>query len=209
VKLSGELRQEVPIEGHHYTCSSCGQQWHITTWGGEGSDILVLTIKTTNTLNINQWSVVIYVGFTSWQLHVSVHVLDHLQAVLLNTSHVFNLGCLHRVWDQGEGGFRLRNVNIVGFTIWYMFPSYDHLQAEIYLLELTLLTSVQYSYWVRLKSATEEPIVVQLFKTITKRCSSETIDPDSCSGSRKLKSRSRDPQCYRYSSWFSTVSPSE
>jgi hypothetical protein len=49
-----------------------------------------------------------------------------------------NLGCLHllRVWDQGEGGaFRLRNVNIVDFTIYsicYMFWSYDHLQVDIF-----------------------------------------------------------------------------
>jgi hypothetical protein len=38
--------------------------------------------------------------------------------------------------------FRLRNVNIVGFYYLfncYMFQSYDDLQAEVYLLELTLL----------------------------------------------------------------------
>jgi hypothetical protein len=40
--------------------------------------------------------------------------------------------------------FRLRNVTIVGFyylSNCYMFRSYDHLQTEIYLLELTLLTT--------------------------------------------------------------------
>jgi hypothetical protein len=40
--------------------------------------------------------------------------------------------------------FRLRNVNIVGFYYLfncYMFRSYDYLQAEIYLLERTLLTT--------------------------------------------------------------------
>jgi hypothetical protein len=40
--------------------------------------------------------------------------------------------------------FRLRNINIVGFYYLfncYMFRSYDQLQAEIYLLELTLLTT--------------------------------------------------------------------
>jgi hypothetical protein len=49
-----------------------------------------------------------------------------------------------RVWDQGEGFFRLRNVTIVGFYYlfnWYMLRSYDHLQAEIYMLEITLLTT--------------------------------------------------------------------
>jgi hypothetical protein len=46
--------------------------------------------------------------------------------------------------DYGEGVFRLRNVTVVGFYYLfncYMFRSYDHLQAEIYLLELTLLTT--------------------------------------------------------------------
>jgi hypothetical protein len=39
--------------------------------------------------------------------------------------------------------FRLRNVAIVGYYLFdcYMFRSYDHLQAEIYLLEITLLTT--------------------------------------------------------------------
>jgi hypothetical protein len=38
--------------------------------------------------------------------------------------------------------FHLRNVNVVGFTIYLItvFPSYDHLQPEIYLIEFTLLT---------------------------------------------------------------------
>jgi hypothetical protein len=43
-----------------------------------------------------------------------------------------------------RGFFRLRNVNILDFYYLcnsYMFWSYDHLQADIYLLELTLLTT--------------------------------------------------------------------
>jgi hypothetical protein len=37
-----------------------------------------------------------------------------------------------------KGGFRLRNVNIIGFFFYYLFDcynfrSYDHLQAEIYI----------------------------------------------------------------------------
>jgi hypothetical protein len=43
-----------------------------------------------------------------------------------------------------RGFFRLRKVNIVDFTIYLIatcFGSYDHLQAEIYLLESTLLTT--------------------------------------------------------------------
>jgi hypothetical protein len=40
------------------------------------------------------------------------------------------------------GLFRLRNVTIVGFYYllnWYLFRSYDNLQAEIYLLQLTIV----------------------------------------------------------------------
>jgi hypothetical protein len=40
---------------------------------------------------------------------------------------------------------RLHNVTIVGFYYLfncYMFRSYDHLQADIYLLELTLLATL-------------------------------------------------------------------
>jgi hypothetical protein len=43
-----------------------------------------------------------------------------------------------------RGFFRLRNANILGFYYLfncYMFRSYDHLHADIYLLELTLLTT--------------------------------------------------------------------
>jgi hypothetical protein len=43
-----------------------------------------------------------------------------------------------------RGVFRLRNVNIAGFSHLfncYMFRSYDHLQADIFFLELTLLTT--------------------------------------------------------------------
>jgi hypothetical protein len=43
-----------------------------------------------------------------------------------------------------RGFFHLCNVNIVGFFYYlfncYMFQSYDHLQADIYFIELTLLT---------------------------------------------------------------------
>jgi hypothetical protein len=42
-----------------------------------------------------------------------------------------------------RGFFRLRNITIVCFYYllnYYMFLSYDHLQAETYLLEITLLT---------------------------------------------------------------------
>jgi hypothetical protein len=42
-----------------------------------------------------------------------------------------------------RGVFRLRNVNIVGFYYLfnrYMFLSYDHLEVDIYFLELTLLS---------------------------------------------------------------------
>jgi hypothetical protein len=44
-----------------------------------------------------------------------------------------------------RGVFRLRNVTITGFYYLllncYTFRSYDHLQAEIYFLEITLLTT--------------------------------------------------------------------
>jgi hypothetical protein len=46
--------------------------------------------------------------------------------------------------NQDEGFFRLSNVNIEGFCFLfncYMFRSYDHLQADIYLLQLILLTT--------------------------------------------------------------------
>jgi hypothetical protein len=47
----------------------------------------------------------------------------------------------NRVDVKVRGFFRLRNVNMVGFYYLlncYMFRSYDHIQAEMYLLELTL-----------------------------------------------------------------------
>jgi hypothetical protein len=40
--------------------------------------------------------------------------------------------------NQGEGVFRLRNVITVVSTIYY---SYDHLQVETYLSEITLMTT--------------------------------------------------------------------
>jgi hypothetical protein len=60
---------------------------------------------------------------------------------------ISNLVCLHPVACEIKvrGLFRLCNVTVVGFYYLfncYMFRSYDHLQAEIYLLEITLLTTV-------------------------------------------------------------------
>jgi hypothetical protein len=49
----------------------------------------------------------------------------------------------HDLGDLGGGLFRLRNVASVGYLYYlncYMFRSYDHLQAEIYLLVFTQLT---------------------------------------------------------------------
>jgi hypothetical protein len=47
--------------------------------------------------------------------------------------------------NQGESVFRLRNLNIVGFPTFillcYMFRSYDHLQAHIFSIGFTLLTT--------------------------------------------------------------------
>jgi hypothetical protein len=64
------------------------------------------------------------------------------------TNFDLNLGCLHPIACEIKvtGFFRLRNITIVGFYYLfncYTFRSYDHLQAEIYLLELILLTTDQ------------------------------------------------------------------
>jgi hypothetical protein len=46
------------------------------------------------------------------------------------------------LYTQGEGGFPSTQRYYRRFLLFiYKFRSYDHLQAEIYLLELTLLTT--------------------------------------------------------------------
>jgi hypothetical protein len=52
------------------------------------------------------------------------------------------------VYEMEVRGFRLRNVITVGFTIYcslhcYIFRSYDHLQGEICLSEITLVTTIR------------------------------------------------------------------
>jgi hypothetical protein len=68
--------------------------------------------------------------------------LQRRKIVCLYEELILDVCILLRVWDQGEGVSRLRNVFTICYLLkCYMFPSYDHLQVEIYLLETTLVTT--------------------------------------------------------------------
>jgi hypothetical protein len=65
--------------------------------------------------------------------------------IIHNSTYIYIYTYIH-TYFQVRGFFRLRNVIIVGFYYLFnnhMFRSYDLLQAEIYLLELTLLKTDQ------------------------------------------------------------------
>jgi hypothetical protein len=78
------------------------------------------------------------------------HSYFDMSCTVINCNRHLNLGCLHPVAYMRSrwGGFHLRNVITVGFTVYYslhcyVFWSYAHLQAEIYLSEITLMTTDQ------------------------------------------------------------------